>query len=131
MTTSLTLPGLVVDPNWLSQHLSHPQMRIFDVRLRESYEAGHIPQAVWVDLAALATTINGVEGMLLPPADYARLLGQLGVDDTKRVVLYDDNWGMPASRVLWSLAHYGHEQAAILQVRHIRRVQNCLVLDGQ
>ncbi|MEM7033902.1 MAG: sulfurtransferase [Chloroflexota bacterium] len=115
MTKALHLPGLEVDPTWLVQHQSHPQLRIFDVRLRESYDEGHIPDAVWIDLSALTMTIDGVEGMLLPPADYARLLGELGIDDTKHVVLYDDNWGMPAARVLWGLARYGHNQAAILR----------------
>lgn len=113
-TTSLPLPGLIVTPQWLNQHLDHPSLRLLDVRDRESYGEGHLPHAVQVDLATLSHTVDGVDGMLLPPDRYAAQMGQWGVDASKTVVIYDDNWGMPAARVLWGLVRYGHPNVAIL-----------------
>ncbi len=112
--TVLHLPDLVVDPDWLAAHLDHPGLRLVDVRTAENYAEGHIPGAVRLALESLATQIDGVPGMLLPPDVYAERLGSLGVDADSVVVLYDDHWGMPAARVLWSLARYGHTNAAIL-----------------
>ncbi len=52
--------------------------------------------------------------MLLGPDAYAAIMGRLGIDSDSAVVVYDGNWGMPATRVVWGLAYYGHSAAAIL-----------------
>lgn len=108
------LPGFLVEPEWLAANLNLPNLRILDVRLAESYDEEHLPGAAWVDLGALSCIVHGVAGMLLPPADFAAFMSQLGVNHDTAVVLYDDSWGMPAARVLWSLVRYGHTNVAVL-----------------
>jgi thiosulfate/3-mercaptopyruvate sulfurtransferase len=110
----LLLSGLLVTPVWLAKRLRHPALRLLDVREAASYDEGHIVGAVQVDLASLSQEVDGVPGMLLPADAFARKLGRLGVNRRKAVVIYDDHWGLPAARVLWALARYGHENAAIL-----------------
>lgn len=114
LTDSLQLPALFIEPQWLIEHLSHPNLRLLDVRLPESYQETHLPNAAWLDLRALSRTVDGVEGMLLSLEQYAEQMSRLGIDEQRAVVLYDDNWGMPAARVLWTLARYGHTNAAVL-----------------
>jgi thiosulfate/3-mercaptopyruvate sulfurtransferase len=58
--------------------------------------------------------VDGVPGMLISPEAFAAMMGQLGIDDNRAVVIYDSNWGMPAARVLWTLAYYGHSNASVL-----------------
>lgn len=111
---NLTQPGLIVTPAWLNENRSRRDLRILDVRTRLGYEDGHIPGAVWLELGRLDGMIGGVPGMVLPAEQYAEVMGSLGVDNDTTVVLYDDNWGMPAARVLWTLARYGHTNAAVL-----------------
>src|SRR5215204_7019040 len=47
----------LVSPEWLAQHLHHPDLAILDVRLvagedwRAAFEAGHIPGATFTDYA--------------------------------------------------------------------------------
>ena len=110
----LQLPALFIEPAWLDQHLSHPHLRLLDMRLQESYAEEHLPRAAWLDLRTLSHTVDGVEGMLLSLEQYAAQMSRLGIDEQSAVVLYDDNWGMPAARVLWTLARYGHTNAAVL-----------------
>lgn len=110
----LRLSTLLVTPGWVESHLAHPDLRLIDVRSAESYAEGHIPGAVRVELADLAGEVDGVEGMLLAPDAYAATMSRLGVDHSKTVIAYDDNWGMPAARVLWGLIRYGHTNVAIL-----------------
>lgn len=110
----LALPGLVITPEWLVAQLDHPALRLLDVRSVENYAEGHLPGAVQVDLARLSCEVKSVPGMLLPPAAFAAIMSAYGVDSSKTVVLYDDNWGMPAARVLWALARYGHTKVAVL-----------------
>lgn len=110
----LTLPGLLVTPDWLAEHLDASDLRLVDVRSADEYAEGHLPGAVQLDLAALAQEEDGVPGMLIGPAAFAATMEQLGIGNRTSVVLYDGNWGMPAARVLWALRRYGHDQAALL-----------------
>jgi thiosulfate/3-mercaptopyruvate sulfurtransferase len=45
---------------------------------------------------------------------YAALMGELGIDEHKLVVAYDDAGGMFAARLWWTLRYYGHEAVAVL-----------------
>lgn len=112
--TSLALSDLFVTPSWLAQRLQHLALCLIDVREAASYEEGHIRGAVQLDLAALNRESDGVPGMLLSATDFAEQMGQLGINSQKTVVIYDDNWGLPAARVLWALARYGHKNVAVL-----------------
>jgi thiosulfate/3-mercaptopyruvate sulfurtransferase len=103
-----------VAPQWLAQRLRNPALCLLDVREAARYDEGHIPGAVQVELASLSQEIDGVPGMLLPADAFARKMGQLGVKSRRSVVIYDDNWGLAAARVLWALACYGHDTSAIL-----------------
>jgi thiosulfate/3-mercaptopyruvate sulfurtransferase len=109
-----TLPGLLVTTDWLALYLNATDLRIVDVRPADAFAEGHIPGAVQVDLAALAETVDGVQGMLIGPEAFEAIMGQLGIDREHAVVIYDSNWGMPAARVLWALAYFGHSNAAVL-----------------
>jgi thiosulfate/3-mercaptopyruvate sulfurtransferase len=108
------LPGLLVSTEWLNDYLDAVDLRIVDVRAADLYAERHIPGAVQLELASLAGEVDGVPGMLIGPAAFAAIMGQLGIDETTTVVLYDDNWGMPAARVLWALSYYGHPSVAVL-----------------
>lgn len=113
-TTSLHLDTLLVTPEWLAEHLTHSGLRLVDVRPPLGYDEGHIPGAVRLDLSSLDTTVDGVPGMLLPADRFAVQMGRLGIGNDSAVVLYDDNRGTSAARVLWALARYGHTNAAVL-----------------
>lgn len=100
--------------DWLAEYIDAPDLHIVDVRPADAFAEGHIPGAVQIDLAALTTTVEGVQGMLIGPGPFSTIMGQLGIDNDHAIVLYDSNWGMPAARVLWSLAYYGHSNASVL-----------------
>lgn len=108
------LPGLLVSTAWLEEHLDASDLRLVEMRPADQYAEGHIPGAVQLDLASLAHEEDGVPGMLVGPDVFAAIMSQLGIDETRSVVLYDDNWGLPSARALWALAVYGHTAAAVL-----------------
>jgi thiosulfate/3-mercaptopyruvate sulfurtransferase len=122
----LTLPGPVVDVDWLRDHLDDPHLRVADVRWalsgppgRDRYDAGHLPGAVFLDAEdELSSPGEGPGRHPVPAPDkLARVLGERGIGDGHVVVAYDDAGGSIAARLWWLFRHYGHDG-------------RCAVLDG-
>lgn len=97
---------------------------VFDVRWdltdpargRNSYEEGHIPGAVFVDLDDDLASPPGMTGRhpLPEPAGFAATLGRLGIEPGTHVVVYDDAGGRVAARMWWMLKAIGHEETRVL-----------------
>ena len=82
---------------------------------RKAYEAGHIPGAVFVDLEQDITGTTGAGRHPLPTREqFENAMRRAGVDNTDRVVVYDDGGGSVAGRVWWLLRLFGHRDAAVL-----------------
>ncbi len=113
--------GPLVSAGWLAEH--RDEVALIDVRWypdgrsgRESYDAGHIPGAIWIDLdAALADPPSAAQGRhpLPDPERFAAGLGRAGIGDETRVVAYDDSGGMAAGRLVWLLRSLGHPAALL------------------
>ncbi|MFW2335682.1 sulfurtransferase [Ilumatobacter sp.] len=107
----------------LSDQLDDPDVVICDVRFhlddhdrgRREFDSSHLPGARFVDLhAELAGTVGGGRHPLPPVADFAALLGRIGVRPGSLVVAYDSANGATASRLWWMLRSIGHGRAAVL-----------------
>ncbi|MEO8208149.1 MAG: sulfurtransferase [Chloroflexota bacterium] len=120
--TSFARPELIATPDWLSEQLGRPDLRVLDVRWRpdgsaaEAFAVGHIPGAVHVDWRAdlIETSTDGAGIQLAGPDQVARVLGAAGIGDGTSLVIYDDTLGLYAARAWWSLRVYGYESARIL-----------------
>ena len=111
-TVGYAHPEQLVEAEWLSAHLTDPQVRIVDVR-RSGFDDGHIPGASWLDPESIRDATNAPT-FLLPAARFEQAMGRLGVSRGTRVILYDDRGGLLASRVWWMLNAYGHVDVALL-----------------
>jgi thiosulfate/3-mercaptopyruvate sulfurtransferase len=126
-------PEALVQTDWLEAHLADPDLRIFECTTylrytepgagvpyhpeagRADYDAGHIPGAGFLDLPGeLSRQDAPVHFMMLPPAEFAEVIGRHGVGDGARVVLYSRDRIMWATRVWWMLHAMGCERAAVL-----------------
>jgi thiosulfate/3-mercaptopyruvate sulfurtransferase len=84
---------------------------------RAQYVAGHIPGAVYADLNHdLAGPKTGKNGRHPLPAveALATTFGRLGISNDTQVVVYDQDSGLYASRLWWSLRYLGHDAVALL-----------------
>lgn len=84
---------------------------------RDQYLAGHIPGAVFADLNDdLSGPRDGRTGRHpLPAVDVlAATIGRLGISNDTQVVVYDQDTGLYASRLWWSLRYLGHTTVALL-----------------
>lgn len=104
---------------------AHPEWRVFDCRHdlrntgygRQAYARGHIPGALFLhlddDLSGVKTGGNG-RHPLPDIGDFAQRMSACGVDATTRVVAYDNEGGIFASRLWWMLRWLGHDRVAVL-----------------
>lgn len=109
----------------LKEHLHEREWRVVDCRFDlarpeqgfEEYLQAHIPGAVYAhldrDLAAPVTASTG-RHPLPAPQDFARKLGELGVNPGTRVVVYDQAGGAIAARLWWMLLWVGHAHVRLL-----------------
>ena len=84
---------------------------------RRSYEQGHIPGSVFLDLDRdLSGPITPQSGRHPLPAAGAisRRLGELGIGATNTVVVYDQGNGAIAARAWWILRWLGHRSVFLL-----------------
>ncbi|WP_293880253.1 3-mercaptopyruvate sulfurtransferase [Sphingomonas sp.] len=111
----------LVSTEWLATELGASDLRIVDAswHLDErdpaaEYEAGHIPGAVFMDLAAVADTSTELP-MMLPKAEkFASRMQSLGLGDGSRIVIYDDSALHTSARAWWMLNLFGAHDVAIL-----------------
>jgi thiosulfate/3-mercaptopyruvate sulfurtransferase len=116
----------LVEPKWLAEHLDNEDLVVLDVRSkidgsdRQTYEAGHIPGAIYSSYTedGWRTTRDGVVGMLPPVPDLEQLIGGLGIDNDDAVVIVPAGVGATdfgsAARVYWTFKVLGHDRVAIL-----------------
>ena len=126
-------PGCLVQTGWLQAHLDDPELRIFECTTylrpaapgeavpyhpeagRADYETGHIPGAGFLDLPGeLSRQDAAVHFMMLPPAEFAKVMSRHGIGEGTRVVLYSRERAMWATRVWWMLRAMGFDDAAVL-----------------
>jgi len=84
---------------------------------KNAYEKGHLPGAHFLDLKEDLSGKVEKHGGNHPFPDFtqfARKLGDIGVDHEKTVVVYDDESNMFAPRAWFLLRHLGHRQVYVL-----------------
>jgi len=132
MTTSND--RILIDTDELESQLGDPALRVLDCTVflrppspdapRQSYvqesglanfEAGHIPGAAFADLTRALSDPEARLPFTMPSAErFAAAMSALGVGEGTRVVCYDANLSMWATRVWWMLRSFGFDDAAVL-----------------
>ncbi|GAB4328320.1 MAG: sulfurtransferase [Dehalococcoidia bacterium] len=111
-------PDLLAEPGWLAEHADDPNVRVIDCAVLEAYRRAHIPGAVHLPVHYYIKEKGDREGgigmYVMPPDEFAQLMGSLGVGDDTLVVTYDDNNALVASRLWWVLNYYGHSNVKVL-----------------
>lgn len=111
----------LVDPQWVEK--SGPEVRIIDVRRRVDYENGHLPGALSLPVTVFVKSI----GRLKDAPDlqeFEDIMSKSGIQNKSAVLAYDDQWGVYAARLLWTLDLYGHKDLYLLD-RNFSIYQRC------
>jgi thiosulfate/3-mercaptopyruvate sulfurtransferase len=117
--------NLLIDCAKLARIMDDPGVRVIDCRFelldrdagQRRYVEGHLPGAVFADLDRdlAAPVTSGTGRHPLPDASImAGTFARLGISNSSRVVVYDDDNGALASRCWWLLRWLGHDDARLL-----------------
>ncbi len=105
---------LLLEAEQLAAALDDPQLLIVDCCSADSYARGHIPGAIHLSPAALQGGVKPAVGRLPAVAALQQLFSQLGLSADKQVVVYDDEGGGWAGRLIWILDVLGHSNYSYL-----------------
>jgi len=112
-TAQYANPNVLVDTDWVAQHLNDPQVRIVesdeDVLL---YEVGHIPGAVKLDWHT--DQQDPVVRDFVNKAGFEQLLAARGIANDTTVVFYGDRNNWYAAYTYWLFKMYGHADCRIM-----------------
>jgi thiosulfate/3-mercaptopyruvate sulfurtransferase len=104
---------VLVEPEWLEQHLDDDSIRIVEVDENPAlYADSHIPGAIGFDWRT--DLQDQVRRDFLGPEDFGELFGSHGVSSAHLVVLYGDRNNWFAAYTYWYLKYYGHEKVKLL-----------------
>jgi len=106
-------PGVLVDGDWLQEHLNDPAVRIVesneDVLL---YDTGHIPGAVHIDWRG--DLQDETQRDYVSPEKFAEVCAKNGIGPDTTVVFYGDKSNWWAAYALWAFRLFGHEKVKLL-----------------
>ncbi len=113
MAKNYTHPEVLVDTEWVAQHLNDPKVRIVEVDVDvAAYDSGHIPGAVgWHWKSELETALRRDVASRDQIED---LLGRSGIGPDTTIVLYGDSSNWFATYAFWLLKYYGHRDVRLL-----------------
>lgn len=103
----------IIEPSEVKTEIGKENVIIIDARSLEDYNKGHIKGAVHLEPSELSTT-RPVPGMLRSKEDIEKVLSQKGISNDSILYVYDNNGGVFASRVWWTLKGHGHENIKVI-----------------
>jgi len=82
---------------------------------RQSHDQAHIPGALFADIPGQLSDVASPFPFTLPrPENFARAMGELGVDESTRVVAYAQESPIWATRLWWLLRYFGFDEVRVL-----------------
>jgi thiosulfate/3-mercaptopyruvate sulfurtransferase len=107
-------PDVLVDTQWVVDHLEDPNVRFIDVGSADNYAAGHLPGAVYVNVGdEMTNPEDSTRGQILTQDALSALLSRLGVTEETNIVFYDNNSNLQATRAYWVLKYYQHDNVRV------------------
>ena len=113
----------LVSSEWLAGALGAPDLMVFDATKYlpnepfdglTKYREAHIPGARFFDIDVVADPDTTLPHMAPTAGRFARLMGELGISNTTRVIFYDQKGLQSSARGWWLMKLFGHEKAAVL-----------------
>jgi thiosulfate/3-mercaptopyruvate sulfurtransferase len=104
---------VLVDTDWVHEHLNDDNIRIVEVDENPGlYAEAHIPGAIGFDWKT--DLQDQVKRDFLGPEDFGQLFGSRGISNEHTIVLYGDRNNWFAAYTYWYLKYYGHDKVLLV-----------------
>lgn len=113
----------LVETDWLANHLDAPDVVVVDGSWHlpntgrnayEEYLETHIPGAMFFDIDKISDQTSPLPHMLPGAEEFSGQMGEMGIGEPMRVVVYDSHGLFSAARVWWMFKVMGHKQVGVL-----------------
>lgn len=108
-----TLP-LIMSPEAFNESLTTDNILLVAVVQKSVFNGRHIPGSVLVEPAELLSGVKPAVGKLPTKEKLDALFSRIGLSADKHVIVYDDEGGGWAGRLIWTLDIIGHENYSYL-----------------
>ena len=99
---------------WLAENLNDPNLAIVDTRPKIAYSYGHIPNSVSLVVDQLIQISPSGAHLAPDPQKASQLLGELGIDNDKTVIVTGELMDPSVFRIAWTLQYLGQKNTKIL-----------------
>ena len=99
---------VTVDSKWLAAHLDDPEVVVIDGRGNLLYRFGHIKNARVIGVERIISLANNGANLVIDSPTAEKIFGDLGINDSKIVVVYGEYKDPSAARIVWTLMYNGH-----------------------
>lgn len=107
---------VTVGSKWLLSHLDDPNVIIIDGRGDTPYRFGHIKNALSLPIEHVISTASNGANLVIDISVAEEVFSNLGIDDSKIVVVYGEYMDPSAARIAWTLMYHGHPNVKILDI---------------
>lgn len=114
MTATTFNFGLLIEAEQLVPFLGHEKLRIVDLSRNSVHEQLHIPYALHVKPRLLVRQEEQASGLLPVDAALQTFIEYLNISPEHHVVVYDDEGGAWAGRLIWNLHCLGFYNTSLL-----------------
>ena len=120
---SYSNPQAIVSTEWLSKNINDPDLVILDGTYHlptanrnasKEFPSKHIKGAFFFDIDDIADADNTLPHMLPSDKVFSEKVGALGINNKKRVIVYDVYGMQSAARTWWMFRFFGHDNVAVL-----------------
>ena len=91
----------IIDCSW---HMPQTQRNGFEEYIKE-----HIPNAIFFDLDKNSKSDTDLPHMLTDPNSWEKIMGNMGIKNNDRIVIYDNSDVISSCRCWYNLIYYGHD----------------------
>ena len=105
---------LLLQPETFAEQPAHDDVLLVIVAQAQVFNAGHIPGSVLVEPAELVSGDKPAVGSLPSEEKLSALFSRIGLNSNSHVVVYDDEGGGWAGRLVWTLHILGHQRVSCL-----------------
>lgn len=106
--------GLLIEPEQLVPHLGHELIRVIDLSRASVYEQLHISHAIHLQPKYLVAQNEQANGVLPDVEGLKALIEKLNISPQHHVVVYDDEGGAWAGRLIWNLHCLGFTRTSLI-----------------